>query len=61
VGVSVVPRSSAGTAGPAARVVPLADPAAVHQVSAVYDRKRLAPAAAAFLEMIDRHRTDQSA
>jgi len=60
VGVTVVPRSSAMTAGSGARVIPLADPAARHHVSAVYDRKRLAPAAAAFLEMIDRYRTDQS-
>ena len=61
VGVTVVPRSAAVTAGSGARVIRLADPAAVHQVSAVYDRKRLAPAAAAFLEMLDRYGTDQSA
>ncbi|MFD7446819.1 LysR family transcriptional regulator [Streptomyces sp. NPDC059909] len=61
VGVTVVPStsvfraSSPLTATPeghlphGARVVRLADEAAVHHVSVVYDSKRLAPAAAAFL------------
>jgi DNA-binding transcriptional LysR family regulator len=55
VGVTVVPRSAALAAGTGAPVVPLTDPAAVHHVSVVYDGKRLAPAAAAFLEIIDRY------
>ena len=61
VGVTVVPRSAAVTAGSGCRMIRLADPAAVHHVSVVYDRKRLAPAAVAFLEMIDQYRTDKSA
>ena len=65
VGITVVPRSS--VEGPAAftgsggalpdgaRVLRLADPAAVHQVTAVFDSKRLSPAAAAFLDILERH------
>ena len=67
VGITVVPRSSVrghgsvlgpGTPGvppDGARILRLADPAAVHHVSVVYDSKRLAPAAVAFLDIVERH------
>ncbi|MFD4549988.1 LysR family transcriptional regulator [Streptomyces sp. NPDC058246] len=59
VGVTVVPRWAVRGVGlgvlPArARVLRLADEAAVHHVSVVYDSKRLAPAAAAFLDIVGR-------
>ena len=61
VGVTIVPRSAATLLHPAGRghaefsVLRLSDPAAVHPVSVVYDAPRLAPAAAAFLGVLDRH------
>lgn len=61
VGVTIVPRSAATLLDPAGRghaefsVLRLSDPAAVHPVSVVYDAPRLAPAAAAFLGILDRH------
>jgi len=67
VGITVVPISSVFGAGSAAgpkgnrvgpggaRVLRLADKAAVHHVSVVYDSKRLAPAAVAFLDVVERH------
>ncbi|MFJ3777229.1 LysR family transcriptional regulator [Streptomyces sp. NPDC090075] len=67
VGVTVVPRSSILGPGSVlglkaddeppdgARILALADEEAVHHVSVVYDGKRLAPAAAAFLHVIERH------
>ena len=68
VGVTVVPRSSvqgpnallgSGTGLPhGARVLSLADPAAVHRVGVVYDSKRLSSAAAAFLGVLDQHTED---
>jgi DNA-binding transcriptional LysR family regulator len=70
VGVTVVPRSAVSGPGssrgpqahvvlPAgARVLRLADEAAVHHVSLVYDRTRPAPAAAAFLDAVERHLRD---
>ena len=68
VGVTVVPRSSvqgpnallgSGAALPhGARVLPLADPAAIHRSSIVYDSKRLSSAAAAFLDVVDHHVRD---
>lgn len=66
VGVTVVPRWSVRGAGSGvlpegARVLRLADEAAVHHVSVVYDSKRLAPAAAAFLDVVGRHVEDGSA
>ncbi|WP_427918815.1 LysR family transcriptional regulator [Streptomyces sp. cg40] len=69
IGVTVVPRSSiidggsvAGAAPEArlpfgARALRLADDAAVHIVCAVHDSRRLAPAAAAFLDVTERHTT----
>ena len=71
VGVTVVPRSSvqgpnallgSGTGLPhGARMLALADSAAVHRISVVYDSKRLSSAAAAFLEVVNHHlRPDQS-
>jgi len=66
IGVTVVPRSSVfGTGsvlGPNAdgalphdaRALRLADEAARHTICAVYDRKRLSPAAAAFLDVVER-------
>ncbi|MEV6497842.1 LysR family transcriptional regulator [Streptomyces prunicolor] len=38
-----------------ARALRIADEAAVHTICAVHDSKRLAPAAAAFLEVVERH------
>ena len=76
IGVTVVPRSSVFTdSAPGtdpqrslpygARVLRVADEAAVHTICVVHDSKRLAPAAAAFLEVVERHavsgRGDQSA
>jgi DNA-binding transcriptional LysR family regulator len=67
IGVTVVPRSSVlggdsrpGTKPPdalpyGARALRIADQAAVHTICAVHDSKRLAPAAAAFLEAVERH------
>jgi DNA-binding transcriptional LysR family regulator len=67
IGVTVVPRSTVFGAGSllgcnpgdalpyGARALRLADDAAVHNVCAVYDSKRLAPAAAAFLDVMERH------
>jgi DNA-binding transcriptional LysR family regulator len=67
IGVTVVPRSSAFGAGSllgpnpddtlpyGASALRLADEAAVHTICAVYDSKRLAPAAAAFLDVVERH------
>ena len=61
VGVTVVPRCATTAAQTAralefdARVLSLSDPAAVHCVTVVYDRKVLSPAATAFLELIRRH------
>ncbi|WP_329348591.1 LysR family transcriptional regulator [Streptomyces sp. NBC_01261] len=66
IGVTVVPRSSVfdgsapgaslGDALPyGARALRIADEAAVHTICAVHDSKRLAPAAAAFLEVVERH------
>lgn len=72
IGVTVVPRSSVflDPAVPGkgvrdalpygARALRIADEAAVHTICAVHDSKRLAPAAAAFLEVVERHAvTDQ--
>jgi DNA-binding transcriptional LysR family regulator len=69
IGVTVVPRSSVfldpvdpvpgksrqDTLPYGARALRLADEAAVHTICAVHDSKRLAPAAAAFLEVVERH------
>ena len=67
IGVTVVPRSSvfldpavpgkgAQDALPyGARALRIADEAAVHTICVVHDSKRLAPAAAAFLEVVERH------
>lgn len=65
IGVTVVPRSSVlgpgallgtGTSLPEdAEVLRLADPAAVHCTSIVYDSKRLSSAATAFLDVVDQH------
>ncbi|MFE9763960.1 LysR family transcriptional regulator [Streptomyces sp. NPDC005808] len=69
VDVTVVPRWSVFAAGSPlgpgpyphgvlpgdARALRLSDAKAVHDVSVVYDSKRLAPAAAAFLDVVDRH------
>jgi DNA-binding transcriptional LysR family regulator len=56
VGITVVPRSSVSGALPAdARILTIADKAAVHHVSVIYDGTRLAPAATAFLDVVDRH------
>ncbi|MFI6460991.1 LysR family transcriptional regulator [Streptomyces sp. NPDC050528] len=67
IGVTVVPRSSAlGADGPpgadpriglpyGARALRIADEAAAHTICVVHDSKRLAPAAAAFLEVVERH------
>ncbi|WP_369031822.1 LysR family transcriptional regulator [Streptomyces adonidis] len=67
IGVTVVPHSSVFGAGSllgpnpdntlpyGAHALRLTDGAAVHTVCAVHDSKRLAPAAAAFLEVIGRH------
>ncbi|MEV8541721.1 LysR family transcriptional regulator [Streptomyces sp. NPDC051572] len=66
IGVTVVPRSSVfDDSAPdaslrdalpyGARALRLADEAAVHTICAVHDSKRLAPAAAAFLEVVERH------
>ncbi|MEV6485705.1 LysR family transcriptional regulator [Streptomyces sp. NPDC051576] len=66
IGVTVVPRSSvfddsmAGDDSPGAlpygaRALRVADEAAVHTICAVHDSKRLAPAGAAFLEVVERH------
>jgi DNA-binding transcriptional LysR family regulator len=67
IGVTVVPRSSAlgGDAPPGAdpriglpygaRALRIADEAAAHTICVVHDSKRLAPAAAAFLEVVERH------
>jgi DNA-binding transcriptional LysR family regulator len=67
IGVTVVPRSSVfgGDSLPGtnlqdalpygARALRLADEAAVHNICAVHDSKRLAPAAAAFLDVVERH------
>lgn len=67
-GVTVVPRSAAvgarraaeglaAAAGPpdGARVLPLADQAALHRVAVVYDGTRLSAAANAFLATLERH------
>jgi DNA-binding transcriptional LysR family regulator len=54
VGVTVVPRSSVRHwLHGGAKVLRIADSAAVHHVSVVYDRTRLAPAAAAFLQILE--------
>lgn len=67
IGVTVVPRSSVFGAGSllgpdpgdtlpyGAHAIRLTDGAAVHTVCAVHDSKRLAPAAAAFLDVVGRH------
>ncbi|MET7574361.1 LysR family transcriptional regulator [Streptomyces sp. NPDC005492] len=66
IGVTVVPRSSvfddsaagadpSGTLPYGARALRVADEAAVHTICAVHDSKRLAPAGAAFLEVVERH------
>ncbi|WP_406119976.1 LysR family transcriptional regulator [Streptomyces sp. NBC_00989] len=66
IGVTVVPRSSVlDDSAPGAslrdvlpygaRALRIADEAAVHTICAVHDSKRLAPAAAAFLEVVERH------
>ncbi|MEV6504595.1 LysR family transcriptional regulator [Streptomyces sp. NPDC051642] len=66
IGVTVVPRSSvfddsAPGAGLrdalpyGARALRISDEAAVHTICVVHDSKRLAPAAAAFLEVVERH------
>lgn len=53
-GVTVVPRSSVRNwLDNGAKALRIADPAAVHHVSVVYDRSRLAPAAAAFLQILE--------
>ncbi|WP_460062475.1 LysR family transcriptional regulator [Streptomyces sp. YKOK-I1] len=67
IGVTVVPRSSVfgpgSLLGPnpgdtlpyGAHALRLADPAAVHTICAVHDSKRLAPSAAAFLQVVGQH------
>lgn len=67
IGVTVVPRSTVFGAGSllgtsaddplpyGARALRPTDAAAVHTICAVHDSGRLAPAAAAFLEVIGRH------
>lgn len=66
IGVTVVPRSSVfddsvagvnslGALPYGARALRVADEAAVHTICAVHDSKRLAPAGAAFLEVVERH------
>ncbi|MFD4554545.1 LysR family transcriptional regulator [Streptomyces sp. NPDC058469] len=68
IGVTVVPRSSVfdGSVLPSvedarsalpygARALRIADEAAVHTICVVHDSKRLAPAGAAFLEVVERH------
>jgi DNA-binding transcriptional LysR family regulator len=67
IGVTVVPRSTAFGAGSllgpnpdntlpyGAHALRLTDEAAVHTICVVHDGKRLAPAAAAFLEVVERH------
>lgn len=67
VGVTVAPRSSIlgpgsvlglkkdDTPPEGARILGIEDDEAVHHVSVVYDGKRLAPAAAAFLHVVERH------
>ncbi|MFK0150588.1 LysR family transcriptional regulator [Streptomyces sp. NPDC090493] len=73
VGVTVVPRSSVvgpdsllglGTAAElprGARMLRLLDDQAVHHICVVYDGTRLAPAGAAFLDVLDRHGAGRSA
>ncbi|MBV2353957.1 LysR family transcriptional regulator [Streptomyces sp. J2-1] len=55
VGVTVVPRSSLGPSGPpeGARALRLDDEEAWHNLYVVYDEGRLAPAAAAFLDLLE--------
>ncbi|WP_316768384.1 LysR family transcriptional regulator [Streptomyces sasae] len=72
-GVTVVPRSSVVGPGSVlgldtaddlprgARMLRLTDDEAVHHICAVYDGTRLAPAAAAFLDVLEHHGTDASA
>ncbi|MFF7981122.1 LysR family transcriptional regulator [Streptomyces sp. NPDC007901] len=72
VGVTVVPRStvvgpgsllgldSADDLPRGARMLRLTDDEAVHHICAVYDGTRLAPAAAAFLGVLDQYGTDRS-
>jgi DNA-binding transcriptional LysR family regulator len=65
VGVTVVPRSAVRGPGaflgpcailPAdARVLSLTDAAAVHQLTVIFDSRRLSSAATAFLDVVDRH------
>ncbi|MFJ6086259.1 LysR family transcriptional regulator [Streptomyces sp. NPDC092369] len=59
IGVTVVPRSSVfgrdGLLPYGARALRIADEAAVHTICVVHDSKRLAPAGAAFLEVVERH------
>ncbi|MGW7548916.1 LysR family transcriptional regulator [Streptomyces sp. NPDC054770] len=71
VGVTVVPRSA--VVGPGsllgldtadelprgARMLRLTDDEAVHDICVVYDGTRLAPAGAAFLDVLDRHGSDR--
>jgi len=61
IGVTIVPSSSVSGAGSdlhvqqGYRVIRLADGAAVHPVSVVYDAAHLSPASSAFLEVLDDH------
>jgi DNA-binding transcriptional LysR family regulator len=61
VGATIVPRSAATWLYPPGpgredfRVLRLADPAAVHPTSVIYDAARLSPAAAAFLAVLREH------
>ncbi|MFE3167472.1 LysR family transcriptional regulator [Streptomyces sp. NPDC059224] len=73
VGVTVVPRSAVVGPGSVvgfdtaddlphgARMLRLTDAEAVHHICVVYDGTRLAPAAEAFLDVLDRHGGDRSA
>jgi DNA-binding transcriptional LysR family regulator len=60
VGVTVVPRASVHEVlHGGAKALRIADPAAVHHVSVVYDSTRLAPAAAAFLRIFPKVSTPE--
>jgi DNA-binding transcriptional LysR family regulator len=64
IGVTIVPSSSVTGVGSDLRaheeyrVIRLADTAAVHPVSVVYDAAHLSPASLAFLETLDHHPSD---